>query len=129
MERTVNPENDTLRTSWTLVARIKNLGDDASWSEFHELYRPLIRGVALKAGLRSDEADEVVQETMAAFAKKIQDFVAEPGHGSFRAWLLQMARWRITDQFRKRLPVPANGEPATSGTARTPTVERVPNAE
>ena len=123
----LNSENETLRTSWSLVARIKNMGDHESWAEFHEIYRPLIHGVAVKAGLREDEAKDVVQETMAAMAKHIEDFVAEPEHGSFRAWLLQMARWRIKDQLRKRLPVSPGSESPTSATARTPTVERVPD--
>jgi RNA polymerase sigma-70 factor (ECF subfamily) len=125
---TMDAEDETLRTSWSLVARLKNLGDHDSWAEFDELYRPLILGVAVKAGLRKDEAQDVVQETMASMAKHIQDFVAEAGRGSFRAWLLNMARWRIKDQLRKRLPTQSPSDAATSGTARTPTVERVPDA-
>jgi RNA polymerase sigma-70 factor (ECF subfamily) len=123
---TMDSDADTLRTSWTLVARLKNLGDQQSWDEFDALYRPLILGVAVKAGLRTDEAQDVVQETMAAMAKHIQHFVAEPARGSFRSWLLTIARRRICDQFGKRLPVAA-GEAPTNGTARTPTVERMPN--
>jgi RNA polymerase sigma-70 factor (ECF subfamily) len=122
----MDTEADTLRTSWTLVARLKNLGDQQSWDEFDALYRPLILGVAVKAGLRDDEAQDVVQETMTVMTKHIQDFVAEPARGSFRSWLLTIARRRICDQFGKRLPVVA-GEAPTSGTARTPTVERMPN--
>ena len=48
-------------------------------------------------------------------------------YGSFRAWLLQMARWRIQDQLRKRLPVGAGNDHASDATGTTPTVERVPD--
>jgi len=124
---TMDADAETLRTSWTLVARLKNLDDQTSWEEFHALYRPLIHGVAVKAGLRPDEAEDAVQETLAAMAKHIQGFVPSPERGSFRAWLLKIARQRITDRFRKRLPGAATSEPMTHGTARTPTVERVPD--
>jgi RNA polymerase sigma-70 factor (ECF subfamily) len=83
--------------------------------------------VALKAGLRRDEADEVVQETMTALCKHIEGFKAAKEFGSFRAWLLNMARWRIKDQFRKRPPGASNIGYASEETARTPTVERVPD--
>jgi RNA polymerase sigma-70 factor (ECF subfamily) len=123
----MDTEADTLRTSWTLVARLKNLDDTQSWEAFVALYRPLILRVAIRAGLRQDEAEDVVQETMTVMTKHIQDFVAEPSRGSFRSWLLTIARRRICDQFGKRLPVAGRSEARTSGTARTPTVERVPS--
>lgn len=120
-------DDDSLRTSWTAVAGLKNTQDAESWERFYARYRPLIFGLAAKAGLRQEEAQEVVQETMLSVSKHIQDFIADPARGSFRAWLLQMAKWRIQDQFRKRLPLSA-GRGATSGeTATTPTVERVPD--
>jgi RNA polymerase sigma factor (sigma-70 family) len=128
MSLRMKPDDDqTLRTSWTLVARLKNASDEAAWREFYELYCRLVRGVALKAGLRREEAEEVVQETMASVSRHIQEFEANPARGSLRGWLLQMARWRISDQFRKRLPVSAGNRGASDGTARTATVERVPN--
>jgi RNA polymerase sigma factor (sigma-70 family) len=62
-----------------------------------------VRNVALKAGLNQAEADDVVQEATLAVAKRIRDFEHRGKQGSFRAWLLQQTRWRIADQFRKRL--------------------------
>ncbi len=105
------------------MARLKNVDDTAGWQKFYDIYRGVIRGVALKAGLREDEADDVLQETMRSLTNDLQDFEANPAHGAFRAWLLNKARWRICDQFRKRLP--AAGSPAA--TATTPAAERVPD--
>lgn len=125
----MKPEDETLKTSWTRIARLKNVNDEQGWREFYELYRQLILGVAVKAGLRQDEAEEVLQETMSSAASRMADFEPDPAHGSFRAWLLQSARWKITDQFRKRLPG-ASRSAVTSeaaATATTPTVERVPD--
>ena len=48
------------------------------------------------------EADEAVQETLIAVAKKMPEFRYVPGKDSFKGWLLQIARWRIVDQVRRR---------------------------
>jgi len=120
-------ENETLRTSWTLVRRLKVLEDQESWDRFEGLYRRLVMGVAVKAGLRQEEAEDVWQETMASVSKHIQEFETNRARGSFRAWLLKMARWRICDQFRKRLPVAPPSDAPSEATATTPTVERVPD--
>jgi len=46
----------------------------------------------------------------------MQKFKADPAYGSFKAWLLNLTRWRITDQFRKRRPaVNTREKPPTSG--------------
>lgn len=128
----MKPEDESLRTSWTLVARMKNLDDEKSWDQFHELYRKLVIGVAKKAGLRDDEAEDVLQETMRSVCKNIGEFKADPAFGSFRAWLLNLVRWRIKDQLKRRLPVSdpsVSSQASPEGTATTPTVERVPNVQ
>ena len=111
----------SIPTRQTLLKRIKNAGDDTGWREFFDTYWRLIHNVALKAGLTETEAQDVVQETVMAVAKKMPTFKYEPGRDSFRGWLVQLTRWKIADQFRKRLPV-ANPETTTSGTRA---IERV----
>jgi RNA polymerase sigma-70 factor (ECF subfamily) len=118
-------DEGTWATSWTLVARLKNVDDQDAWRQLYDLYSRLVFGVALKAGLQPAEAEEVLQETLASLSRHIQEFRADPARGSFRAWLMQMARWRIRDQFAKRLPTAA---PASSEeeSAATPLLDRVP---
>src|SRR6185436_7583580 len=86
----------------SLLARLKDWSQQTAWREFDHDYAPLLRNVARKAGLADVEADEVVQETLIAVAKKIGEFQHAGNRGSFRAWLYQQARWRIADQFRVR---------------------------
>jgi RNA polymerase sigma factor (sigma-70 family) len=62
----------------------------------------LLSGAARQAGLEAHEAEDAVQETWVALARKMPEFQYEPGKDSFKGWLLQIARWKITDQFRKR---------------------------
>lgn len=89
-------------TRKSLIARLGNWEDQRSWDEFYRTYWKLIYSVALRAGLRSDEAFDVVQETVLAIAKQSQKDVYDPNKGSFKSWLMNMTRWRINDQFRKR---------------------------
>ena len=121
----MKPDDPTLQTRWTMVARLKNLDDQQSWREFYELYRKLIVGVAVKAGLRRDEAEEVLQETMKGVSHGIGSFAADGKRGSFHAWLLTRTKWRIVEQFRKRSPAHGNGGHHQEST--TPAVERVPD--
>jgi RNA polymerase sigma-70 factor (ECF subfamily) len=81
---------------------MKDLDDHARWNKFHQMYRGLLIGVARRAGLNDHEAEDAVQETMLAVAQKMPQFTYEPGKDSFKGWLLQIARWKIADQFRKR---------------------------
>ncbi|MBM3834649.1 MAG: sigma-70 family RNA polymerase sigma factor [Verrucomicrobia bacterium] len=64
----------------------------------------MIYSVARKAGLSEAEAQDVVQDTVLSVAKKIGAFRSDPAAGSFKAWLLQLTRWRILNQVKRRLP-------------------------
>jgi RNA polymerase sigma-70 factor (ECF subfamily) len=94
--------DELLPTRWTLISRLKNWDDHEGWREFFELYWKLIYGVALKSGLTPTEAQDVVQETIVSVCKNIGKFRTGSAHGSFKAWLLKLTRWRILDQVRKR---------------------------
>src|SRR3989454_6325968 len=96
------PSFDPIPTRHSLLNRLKDLGDQTSWEDFFDTYWRLIYNVAVKAGLTDTEAQEVVQETVIAVARKIAEFKADPAYGSFSAWLMRLTRWRIADQFRKR---------------------------
>jgi RNA polymerase sigma-70 factor (ECF subfamily) len=94
--------DELIPTPTTLLERIKDLGDESSWREFFDTYRKLIYGIALKSRLTEVEAQDVVQETMLSVTKHIATFKYDRTIGSFKRWLLNMARWRILDQFRRR---------------------------
>ena len=107
-------DNELIPTRATLLHRLKDWQDQASWQDFFAIYSRLIYGVASQAGLTKTEAQDVVQETMMSVARHMPDFKYDPALGSFKAWLLNMARWRITDELRRR-PMRA---PADAGLAK-----------
>ena len=118
---------DTLATRASLLGRLKNWEDSHSWEEFAQMYSRLIRAVAIKAGLTEAEAKDVEQETLLSVAKKIHEFESNPERGTFKGWLLNLTRWRIMDQLRRRPPAAASGSFCSENTrTATPTVERVP---
>jgi len=95
-------EDELIPTRTTLIHRLKNWQDQSGWQEFFDTYWKLIYGVAIKGGLTKTEAQDVVQETMLSVAKHVPDFKYDRKIGSFKAWLLNMTRWRMIDQLRKR---------------------------
>jgi len=101
MER---PEDPLQETRASLIRRLKNLDDQTSWRDFFDLYWKLVYGVARKSGLNDAEAQDVVQETMAAMARNLPQFDYDPKVGSFKGWLLTQARWCIINHLRKRPP-------------------------
>src|ERR1700728_3953759 len=69
----VEAKDELIATRTTLLARLKDWGDDSSWQEFFDIYSQLI--------------------PLFKNHRKL---------GSFKHWLLNMSRWRIRDQFRRR---------------------------
>ena len=123
-----NDHEDLLPTRWTLIGRLKNWGDEKSWREFFDTYWKLIYGVARRAGLTPEDAQDVVQETIVSVCKAMEAFKADPQRGSFKSWLLTVTRSRIIDLQRKRLRQPAVAGPSPqASTQSTPLEERAPD--
>src|SRR5882757_10289430 len=116
-------KDELIPTRASLLHRLKDWQDRSSWQEFFDTYWKLIYGVARKAGMTVDEAQDVVQETMVSVARHMPTFKYDPALGSFKGWLLKMTRWRILDQLRKRGPIQAHRPSSTD--SRTGTVEKV----
>lgn len=90
------------KTRKSLIARLDNWEDQKTWDEFYQTYWRLIYSVAVRAGLRPEEAFDCVQETILSIAKQSKKKLYDPEQGSFKTWLMNLTRWRINDQFRKR---------------------------
>jgi RNA polymerase sigma-70 factor (ECF subfamily) len=108
-----------------LLSRLKNWDDSQSWKDFFNSYWQLIYGVAIKTGLSDVEAQDVVQETIITVANKIGEFRYDPTR-SFKGWLLNTARWKINDQFRKRIPRQDHA-PREDDATGTSTIGRLPD--
>jgi len=117
----------SLLTRPTLLFRVRDPEDGASWQEFHRLYRRLIYGRARRSGLAHADAEDVAQDVFRNVAATIKDFDLNPERGSFRGWLMKLTQWRIADKFGSRGQIPMQDPVARDDTAaRTATIERVP---
>jgi RNA polymerase sigma-70 factor (ECF subfamily) len=118
--------DELIPTRRSLLSRLKDWDDQESWREFFNTYWKLIYGVALKAGLSDAEAQDVVQDTVVAVARKMQDFRYDPAAGSFKNWLLVITRRRIADHQRKQYRQPLLADCSASTGTETDGLERIP---
>ncbi len=103
---TINPE-----TRASLILRLGDPADDLAWSEFLQIYEPLLLRLATRWGLQQADALEVVQETLLAVAKAIPTFDRNQHPGAFRGWLAAITRHKLVDHLgRTRRREAASGD-------------------
>lgn len=91
-----------------LIQRVKDWREDEGWQEFYRRYAPAILAHARRSGLTQEQAEDVVQATMAKVAAYLPTFEYDRTVGRFRTWLNQIVNQRIIaiwhEQRRARLP-------------------------
>ena len=90
-------------TRATLLLRIRDSRDREAWSDFVALYTPRIYSYGLKYGLQDADAADVAQETMCNLVRTIQQFHYDAKQGSFRGWLVTVARNVIRRRFNENV--------------------------
>lgn len=101
-----------------------SLGDgeqtESAWREFFDRYAPPLYRVARRQGLRAEDADDIVQQTMVAISAHIADFRYDRDRGRFRQWVKTIAANKIRDLHRHRQAAPdrislsaSEGDPAS----------------
>ena len=77
--------DDTLiPTRRSLLMRLKEIDDHASWQEFFDTYWRLLYSVARKAGLADAEAQDIVQDTIVSVARGMPGFRYDPEVAAFK---------------------------------------------
>ena len=101
-------------TRASLILRLQNAADVVAWDEFAEIYSPLVFRLARRHGLQAADADDLVQEVLAAVARSVSRWLDREDRGSFRAWLFRIARNYTLDFLtrRKHRPWAAGGDDA-----------------
>ena len=99
-------------TSLSLLECLKQPVDQKAWSQFVQLYTPLIYSWSRQLGMREPDAADLVQEVFAQLVRNMPGFVYD-SRGSFRSWLktVTLNKWR--DHCR-RLAVRPHEVPSTA---------------
>lgn len=90
-------------TDTDLLKSLRSSGDDVAWGRFVAQYRPAILRHCRSMGLTSDQADEVLQESLIKCSIYLPTFEYRSAVGRFRAWINLTVNQRIAELFRKSI--------------------------
>jgi len=93
----------TYATRGSMFIRLKDdrpLEKEIAWEEFRERYAPVIVGFSRNAGLRSQDAEDILQDVMLGFFRLSADFHYDPAKGRFRGYLKQATLNAIRKRIR-----------------------------
>lgn len=95
----------------SLLLRIRDASDADAWTEFVNVYGPIVYAYSRRRGLNDSDAADVTQEVMAQVAQSIGSFDYQPEKGRFRSWLGRVTKSKI-NRLRRRAEHSAGGERA-----------------
>jgi RNA polymerase sigma factor (sigma-70 family) len=93
---------DFLQTRPSLLLRLRDPRDGEAWTQFVDLYAPLVYGHARKYGLQNADAADLSQEVLSAVAGAVGRLEYDPQHGTFRSWLFTIIRRKLSNWRRSR---------------------------
>ncbi len=101
-------------TRASLILRLKNADDVAAWNDFVAIYSPVIFRVACRHGFQAADAENLIQEVLLSISRALPRWLEREDRGSFRAWLLKIARNEAVDMLTRRAtrPLGQDGEAA-----------------
>ena len=76
----------------SLLIRLRDARNQQAWTQFLEIYEPLIARLIRRRGMQEADVSEVTQEVLMAVASAIHRWECNPVLGSFRGWLSTIAR-------------------------------------
>jgi RNA polymerase sigma-70 factor (ECF subfamily) len=93
-------------TPASLLERLRQPGDQASWARFVDLYTPLLFHWARRAGLKEQDAADLIQEVFQTLVKTLPAFDYDKNR-SFRGWLrtVLLNQWRTGLRRRTEQPL------------------------
>lgn len=96
-------------TSWTLLEGLKRADRQTVWGEYVSRYRPLLVRHFQRLGIQLQDAEDIAQETLLAFARAYGEGKYDPSQGRLRSWLFGIAHRTLRAWNRQQ----ARAVPAT----------------
>lgn len=91
----------------SLLERLRETTEGASWREFIAHYESMIRGWLAAQEVPEQDADDVWQEVLAAVAERIRGFTHGGRAGAFRGWLRGIVAEQLRSYWQTELGSPA----------------------
>jgi hypothetical protein len=90
-------------------------GDEASWRDLADLYRPFLTNWLRQQNLPERDRDDLTQEILVSVVKSLPSFEHPGRPGAFRSWLRTIATKRLCDYWRSHEPqaTPSGGSGVT----------------
>ena len=115
--------NQTTRLS--LLMRIKDQADSMAWSQFVDIYGPLIYRFGRRKGLQDADATDLMQDVFNQISQNIAKFNYNPEIGKFRSWLFVVASNALNKKLRsaKRQPTGSGESKVVSMLEQLPSIQ------
>lgn len=106
------PSSASQSVSLTTFERLR-LRDPQAWARLSQMFCPLVLRWVVRAGVKPDDAPDVVQEVFRAVLVRIDDFQRQQPGSSFRGWLFGITRHKLLSHWaRNRGPRAIGGSEA-----------------
>jgi RNA polymerase sigma-70 factor (ECF subfamily) len=104
-------------TSTDLLNGLRDSDNRTIWQHYVDRYRPLIVEYALRLGARPDDAEDIAQQALAAFAMAYRQGKYDRDRGRLRHWLFGIVRRQLRNWYRRRprREVQVAGDSETTG--------------
>ena len=94
-------ERFELPTRPSLIARVKDLTDAESWSEFYHFYQPLLMRYLRHLGMKEDMAHDLIQDVFIRLLHALPAFELSNSRGRFRSYLWKLTYSALVDRARQ----------------------------
>src|SRR5258707_2948115 len=84
--------SETPATRVSLLVRLCDARDDGAWTQFVDLYAPVVYGYARKQGLQDADAADLSQDVLSVVASAVCRLEYDPQRGAFRNSLFTVVR-------------------------------------
>lgn len=91
-------------TNESLICRVKDPADAASWAVFLAIYRPVVVRMACGQGLQHADAEDLAQQVFLSVSKAIAAWEPDANQPPFRVWLARITRNAIVNKLTRQKP-------------------------
>ncbi len=90
-----------ITTDPSLLRKLRDPTDDSAWSDFVELYQPVIHRLLTQKGLSPPDAEDVTQQIFLSISKALTERPHDFERAKFRTWLNRVVRNAALNAMRR----------------------------